>query len=206
MRLSMFSATKRLKAVVCMLTVLSLSTSLAGASETPETFKFTKIDLELLDKVNQADREFERKGLVFNDPDTNAYIEEIGQKMVPEGPLENVKWRFRVLRDAEPNAFALPNGSIYIHSGLLALIPNEAQLASILGHEVTHVTNRHGYLENRSYRKKVAAINILSAVGGVAGGFGGIGGAAVSGVLGTLVPGMMVASIYGYSRELEREA
>ena len=117
-----------------------------------------------------------------------------------------MKWRFRVLRDAEPNAFALPNGSIYIHSGLLALIRNEAQLASILGHEVTHVTNHHGYLENRSYRKKVATINILSAVGGVAGGFGGIGGVAVSGVLGTLVPGMMVASIYGYSRELEREA
>src|SRR5205823_9600601 len=88
----------------------------------------------------------------------------------------------------------------------LALIRNEAQLASILGHEVTHVTNRHGYLENRSYRKKVATINILSAVGGVAGGFGGIGGVAVSGVLGTLVPGMLVASIYGYSRELEREA
>jgi tetratricopeptide (TPR) repeat protein len=205
MRVDVYSAEKHLRAAVFILAVLSFSTSFAGA-EAPETFKFSKVDLELLDKVNQVDREFDRKGLVFNDPDTAAYIEEIGKKMIPEGPLENVKWRFRVLRDAEPNAFALPNGTIYIHTGLLAMLRNEAQLAAIVGHEVTHVINRHGYLENRSYRKKMTTINILAAAGGVAGGFGGIAGAAVSGVLGTLVPGVMVATIYGYSRELEREA
>lgn len=176
------------------------------AGEPAESFKFTKIDLELLDKANQADREFERRGLVFNDPDTNAYIEEIGKKMVPETPPENVTWRFRVLREAEPNAFALPNGSIYVNTGLLAMLRNEAQMASVLGHEATHVINRHGYLENRSYRKKMATVNILAAVGGMGGGVGGLGGAIASGVLGAIVPGVTIASIYGYSRELEREA
>jgi len=206
MRVDVLNVSGHLRAAICIMAVLALSTGLAQAAETPETFKFSKVDLELLDKVNQVDREFDRKGLVFNDPDTTAYIEEIGKKMIPEAPLENVKWRFRVLRDAEPNAFALPNGSIYIHTGLLVMLRNEAQLAAIVGHEVTHVINRHGYLENRSYRKKMTTINILSAAGGVAGGFGGIAGAAASGVLGTLVPGVMVATIYGYSRELEREA
>jgi beta-barrel assembly-enhancing protease len=185
---------------------LSFSGKPARAGETPDTFKFTKIDLEFLDKANQADREFDRRGLVFNDPDTNAYVEEIGRKMVPDTPLENVTWRFRVLREAEPNAFALPNGSIYLNIGLLALLRNEAQLASVLGHEATHVVNRHGYLENRSYRKKMAAANILSAIGGLGGNFGGIGGAVAGSVLGAIVPGVTIASIYGYSRELEREA
>src|SRR5882757_5197021 len=79
----------------------------AAATETPENFKFTKIDLALLEKVNQADKEFERKGLVFSEPETDAYLENIGAKLVPAEPLENVKWRFRILRDSSPNAFAL---------------------------------------------------------------------------------------------------
>jgi len=186
--------------------VVCSTAGIAVAGNPPETFKFTKIDLELLDKVNQADREFERKGLVFNDPDTNAYIEDVGRKMIPESPLENVTWRFRVLREAEPNAFALPNGSIYVNTGMLAMLRTEAQLASVLGHEITHVVNRHGYLENRSYRKKMTAINILSAAGGVGGNLGGVGGIVIAGVLKSLAPGMLAATIYGYSRELERDA
>lgn len=200
----------RLPAVVCALAVvcLSLSTGMLRAQDTPATpanFKFTKIDLELLERSNQVDQEFDRKGLVFNDPDAAAYIEEIGKKVAPEAPLENVKWRFRILRDAQPNAFALPNGTIYVHTGLLAMLQNEAQLAGILGHEVTHVVNRHSYLENRSARKKMATANIIGAIGGAAGGVGGIAGAA-SGVIGGLIPSLIVTTIYGYSRELEHEA
>jgi predicted Zn-dependent protease len=197
----------RLPTVVCALAVVSLalSTGTVRAQETPANFKFTKIDLELLTRSNQVDQEFDHKGLVFNDPDAVAYIEEIGKKVAPEVPLENVKWRFRILRDAEPNAFALPNGTIYVHTGLLAMLQNEAQLAGILGHEVTHVVNRHSYLENRSARKKMATANIIGAIGGAAGGAGGIGGAA-SGVIGGLIPSLIVTTIYGYSRELEHEA
>jgi hypothetical protein len=186
--------------------VISLLPGFACAQETSGTFKFTKIDVELLAKANQADQEFDRKGLVFDDPEGAAYIEEIGKKVIPEAPLENVTWRFRVLRDAQPNAFALPNGTIYVHSGLLAMLQNEAQLAGILGHEVTHVVNRHGYLENRSARKKMAAANIFAAVGGAAGGAGSIAGAASSTILRGLVPSLIVSTIYGYSRELEHEA
>lgn len=203
-----FQASRWLRAIFLLLIFLSISlpSRMAMGDETPEPFKFTKIDLELLDKANQADREFERRGLVFNDPDTVAYIEEIGRKMVPETPLENVTWKFRVLREAVPNAFALPNGTIYVNTGLLSMLRNEAQLASVLGHEAAHVINRHGYLENRSYRKKMATANILGAIGGVGGIGGGLGGVAASAVLGAVVPGVTVASIYGYSRELEHEA
>ncbi|MFL6314344.1 MAG: M48 family metalloprotease [Terriglobales bacterium] len=196
---------KRLQLAICVLAIISLSSGFARADETSGPFKFTKIDVELLAKANQADQEFDHRGLVFDDPTAVAYIEEIGKKVAPEGPLENVKWRFRILRDAQPNAFALPNGTIYIHSGLLAMLQNEAQLAGILGHEVTHVVNRHSYLENRSARKKMATANIIGAIGGAAGGAGGIAGAA-SGVIGGLIPSLIVTTIYGYSRELEHEA
>ena len=200
----------RLPAVVCALAVVSLvlSPGMVRAQDTPAiaaNFKFTKIDFELLQRADQVDQEFDRKGLVFNDPDAAAYIEEIGKKVAPEAPLENVKWRFRILREAHPNAFALANGTIYVDTGLLAMLHNEAQLAGVLGHEVTHVVNRHGYLENRSSRKKMATANIIGAIGGAAGGAGGIAGAA-SGVIGGLIPSLIVTTIYGYSRELEHEA
>ena len=172
----------------------------------PEPFKFTKVDLDLLQQINQADRELERNGLVFNDPATRAYLEEIGKRLIPETPLENVTWQVRVLRDPEPNAFAFGNGSVYVHSGLLALIRNEAQLAAILGHEIAHVVNRHMYLANRSARKKAVAASIFAAAGGIAGAAGGIGGRAASIVLGHVVPGLVALTVYGYDRELEKEA
>src|ERR1700694_6114425 len=80
-----------------------------GFGASPETFKFSKVDLELLRQTNEADSELERNGLVFNDLGTNNYLEEVGRRLVPETPLENVTTRFRVLRDAEPNAFAFAN-------------------------------------------------------------------------------------------------
>ena len=197
---------KRLQFAIWVLAVIFLSPGFARAEENAGTFKFTKIDMELLAKANQADQEFDRKGLVFEDPEAAAYIEEIGKKVIPETPLENVNWRFRVLRDAQLNAFALPNGTIYVHSGLLAMLQNEAQLAGILGHEVTHVVNRHGYLENRSSRKKMATANVFMAIGGAAGGAGGLIGTATNAVIGGLVPTLIVATYFGYSRELEHEA
>jgi predicted Zn-dependent protease len=65
-----------------------------------------------------------------------------------------VSWKFRVARDPQPNAFALPNGSIYVTTGLMTLIDNESQLAAVLAHELTHVMRRHTYAANRSNRKK----------------------------------------------------
>lgn len=114
-----------------------------------QTFKFTKVDLELLRQVDAFDQYMEEKGWVYDDPETAAYLEKLGHSLVPEQTPENVKWRFRAVRDLEVNAFALPNGSIYVNSGLLSRMENEAQLAGVLAHEVTHVTNRHSYLEYR---------------------------------------------------------
>src|SRR5207249_4619114 len=61
-------------------------------------------------------------------------------------------FQFSVISDPTLNAFALPDGSIFVHTGLLARVENDAQLAAILGHETAHVTQRHGA---QGYKKQM---------------------------------------------------
>jgi predicted Zn-dependent protease len=169
-----------------------------------EAFKFGEVDLEVLEQSDLLDTKFERDGLVLHDEAANAYVRRIGQSLVPKGlELERVSWNIRVLRDPQPNAFALPNGSIYITTGLIFLVDNESQLAAIIAHELTHVMRRHTYVQNRSNRKKFLTMNIMAAVGAYAP--GGIAGAAII-VVTTVAPFILMATVFGYSRDLEREA
>src|ERR1700752_2958993 len=126
-----------------------------------EEFKFGEVDLEVLEQADLLDIRFERDGLVLADEAANAYLTRIGKSLIPRGlTLENVSWKFRALRDPQPNAFALPNGSIYVTTGLLSLIDNESQLAAIIAHELTHVMRRHTYVQNRADRKKYLTMNV----------------------------------------------
>jgi len=96
------------------------------------------------------------------------------------------------------NAFAMPNGALYVHSGLLARLDNEAQLATVLGHEMVHATHRHAIRDFRSSQNKTAVLATMNvAVGGVPL-LGGI--ADLVGTFGT------TAAITGYARDQEREA
>ena len=169
-----------------------------------ESFKFGDVDLEMLEQADLLDTKLERDGLVFADESANAYLRRIGRSLIPpELKLERVTWRFRIVRDPQPNAFALPNGSIYVTTGLMTLIDNESQLAAIIAHELTHVMRRHTYLHNRSNRKKFLTMNVMAAIGAYAP--GGVVGAVIMAVT-TVAPFIMMATMYGYSRDLEREA
>lgn len=169
-----------------------------------EEFKFGEVDLELLEQVNLLDRRFERDGLVLEDEAANAYLFKIGQSLIPKGlVLENVSWKFRALRDPQPNALALPNGSIYVTTGLLALIDNESQLASVIAHELTHVMRRHSYMQNRSNRKKFLTMNVMAIVGALSPA-GAVGTAIWAAMV--IAPFIVLSTIYGYSRDMEREA
>jgi beta-barrel assembly-enhancing protease len=186
-------------------TLLVLCVIAAPAAENTNAFTFTKIDLEFLDQAGLLDKKLEREGLVYHDQALNSYVAQVGLAMLPAGTApEHVKYEFHVLRDPMPNAFALPNGSIYVNTGLLSLLENEDQLASVLAHEITHVTDRHGYLHYRDYRKKAAIASFAEYAAAMAPG-GSTWGAVIR-VAGLLVPAIMAASINGYSRELERDA
>ena len=169
-----------------------------------EEFKFGEVDLEVLEQSELLDQKLERDGLILANEPASVYLSKVGQLLIPKDlRIERVTWKFRAVRDPQPNAFALPNGSIYVTTGLLSLMDNESQLAAIIAHELTHVMRRHTYQHNRSNRKKFLTMNIMSAIGAYAP-MGAVG--AVIMVVTTVAPFIMVATMYGYSRELEREA
>jgi predicted Zn-dependent protease len=77
------------------------------------------------------------------DASLQTYVNEIGQGMARRSERPELAWEFHVLDDASVNAFAMPGGYIFVTRGLLTHMTNEAQLASVLGHEIAHVTARH---------------------------------------------------------------
>ncbi|HEX5831903.1 MAG TPA: M48 family metalloprotease [Gemmatimonadaceae bacterium] len=81
-------------------------------------------------------------GLV-QDQELQQYVERIGMRLAKGSQRPNLPWRFGVIDDPTPNAFALPGGPVYITRGMLSLMENEAQLATVLGHEIGHITARH---------------------------------------------------------------
>lgn len=89
--------------------------------------------------ASSAEQQF---GLV-EDEALQAYVQELGDRLALDSERPELPWTFRVVDEATPNAFAAPGGFIYITRGLLALLRNEAELVSILGHEIGHVTARH---------------------------------------------------------------
>jgi Flp pilus assembly protein TadD len=190
-----------IKARVASITTLPTCTS---EEVSDDKFVFGKVDQDLLSEIKLLDDRFEKEGAVYHEIALDAYLNRVGMAVVADKEIENVQWKFRALRDPVPNAFALPNGSIYINMGLLALLDNEDQLAAVLAHEVTHVSRRHTYLRNRSIRKKVLAINILTTIGSW-NLVGGPAGMAIS-VITSVSPFMLALSILGYSREQEKEA
>ena len=169
-----------------------------------EKFAFGKVDQDLLSEIKLLDERFEKEGAVYHDPALDAYLTRVGMAIVPHKKLENVEWKFRALRDPVPNAFALPNGSIYVNTGLLGLLDDENQLAAVLAHEVTHVAHRHTYLRNRSVRKKVLAINIINTIG-TWNPITGTAGMAIN-LIATVSPFMLALSVYGYTRDQEKDA
>ena len=82
-------------------------------------------------------------GRFYLDPDLNQYVAEVGQKLAEVSDRPDLPYEFVVLNSSVPNAWALPGGKIAINRGLLTEFEDEAQLASVLGHEIVHAAARH---------------------------------------------------------------
>jgi predicted Zn-dependent protease len=80
---------------------------------------------------------------LYPDSAWQRYIQQLGSQIAAEGERPQLPWTFRVVDDPAVNAFALPGGFIYVTRGLLAHMNSEAELASVVGHEIGHVTARH---------------------------------------------------------------
>ncbi len=80
---------------------------------------------------------------LYADPVWQSYIQQFGARIAATSERPGLPWTFRVVDDPAVNAFALPGGFIYVTRGLLAHLTSEAELASVVGHEIGHVTARH---------------------------------------------------------------
>jgi len=91
----------------------------------------------------QTDVEVRQQYGAYADPELSAYVQSIGQALVPHTHRPQLAYRFAVLDTPVVNAFAVPGGYIYVTRGILALMGSEAELAVVLGHELGHVNARH---------------------------------------------------------------
>jgi predicted Zn-dependent protease len=79
----------------------------------------------------------------YDDAAVQSYVAGIGKRMAAASERPQLPWEFHVVNDASVNAFALPGGFIFVTRGLMTSVMNEAELASVIGHEIAHVTHRH---------------------------------------------------------------
>ncbi|HEX5819049.1 MAG TPA: M48 family metalloprotease [Gemmatimonadales bacterium] len=79
----------------------------------------------------------------YPDPEAQALVRRIGMEMAKKSERPALPWEFHVIDDDQVNAFAAPGGFIFITRGILSHMNSEAELASVLGHEIGHVTARH---------------------------------------------------------------
>src|SRR5216110_3142734 len=125
-------------------------------------------------------------GLV-DDPRLGTYVQEVGRRLAARSPRRDVTYTFAVVDMAEPNAFALPGGPVYVSRGLLVLTNSEDELAGVLGHEIGHVAARHA-VRRVTRAAPLAVVTGLGAavtsivspmLGDLVGGIGGVAGAFV---------------------------
>ncbi|PZW67068.1 putative Zn-dependent protease [Pseudomonas sp. URMO17WK12:I1] len=129
----------------------------------------------------------------YPDEALQAYVQQVGERVARHSHRGQLDYHFTVIDSPDINAFALPGGYIYIHRGLMAYLSSEAELAAVLGHEVGHVTARHG-VRQQSQSTAWGILGQAVAMGT------GVGAAAdVTGVLGNAV-------VRGYGRDMELEA
>lgn len=141
---------------------------------------------------------------VYGDPRLQAYVNEIGQKLAKQSHRAAIPWTFTVLDSPEINAFALPGGYVYITRGILPYMASEADMAGVLGHEIGHVTARHG--AQRATRQQTAGLGVLAVtvLGAVLESKVGLEGG--TDMFGRVAQGMAAGYVASYSREQELQA
>ena len=134
---------------------------------------------------------------VYESKTLQDYVNNVGQKLAGQSHRPGLNYRFTVLDSPEVNAFALPGGYVYITRGILAYLNSEAELAAVVGHEIGHVTARHGVRQQSAAQATNIGLTIASIFVPEVGSMGGqnianlVGGALLSG--------------YGSEHELEAD-
>lgn len=131
---------------------------------------------------------------ILDDAEWQAYLNEVGQKIVKVSDRQDIQYQFKVIESDQINAFAAPGGYVYFYTGLLKVMENEAEMAAVMAHEISHVVARH------SVKRIQAALGVALAYDLV---FGSDGSSKALDAAINVGMGLTFAS---YSRSNEREA
>jgi hypothetical protein len=179
------------------LLVLGLSTACTSTSDVRSMTETRNSEYVPLKEeqwaIEQADlyhREFVEQGLLYADITLKTRLDRMESRLLSTQPEIRAAIQLFVLRSPALNAFAMPNGNIYVHAGLFTALQSEDQLAAIVSHEIAHVTQRHSVKAVISNKNKLIGSHIVDFA---TGGFGVV-------YFGTY------ASIMDFSREQEAEA
>lgn len=150
---------------------------------------------------HRAQREIRQSVQIMRDRVVVRYVRDLGQKLVAAAEPSPFDFRFYVVEDDEINAFALPGGAIYVHTGAIQKAADASELAGVMAHEIAHVTARHVAELYRRNRNTGFAANAFTLIVAVVTGNPYIANATQ---LGTAVAATAYTSQFG--REAEREA
>lgn len=141
----------------------------------------------------QVASDVESKEKLLSNTTVQNYVNDVGQKIVGVCDRRDIEYKFKVIDKKEINAFACPGGYVYVYTGLIEILDNEAQLAAILSHEVSHLVARHSM-------KKLQNIYGYAILAQIA-----LGDKA-KGAAGDIVSIAAMLVLQGYSRDNEFEA
>jgi predicted Zn-dependent protease len=130
-------------ALLCTLTcqpVFSAGEDLPDIGSPADTILSKETEMQIGRSIYKSLRDTER---VVTDPEIQEYIQDVGQKLSANAQNGDFRFTFFVVDDPAINAFALPGGYVGVHSGLLLATKNESELAGVMAHEISHVTQRH---------------------------------------------------------------
>ncbi len=139
--------------------------NLAGCAQNPVSGKQDFVMMSEAQEISlgaKEDANVRKQYKVYAAPALQAYVDSVGQKVARKSHRPNLRYHFTVLDSPEVNAFALPGGYVYITRGILAYLNSEAELAAVLGHEIGHVTARHGVRRASAAQVTDIGISIMS--------------------------------------------
>jgi predicted Zn-dependent protease len=181
---------QRRLSVFALLALLSLGTFGCGGSGGDFNLISVQEEWQLGEQLSQ---DIARQVRLNNDPQLNAYVTQLGQRIIARTPMANMPWKFHVVDDPAINAFAIPGGHVYVNTGLIANAGTASELAGVMAHEISHVIARHSTEQmSRQYGLSIVAGLVLGQNPG-----------ALSEIAAQIVAGGALAR---FSREAEREA
>src|SRR5574340_13310 len=149
------------------LVFISLAFSLlAGCAQNPVTGKSDFVMMSESEEIaigRQYDEQVIKKQYrAYESKALQDYVDRVGQKLATQSHRPDLQYHFSVLDTPEINAFALPGGYVYVTRGILAYLNSEAELAAVVGHEIGHVTARHGVRQQSAAQAANLGLTIAS--------------------------------------------